>query len=75
MPISTEHRPHNFIDAYRYWAHLSDRQRAALDQLILEQRQERGRNEDTHQGADRDSGSSHRDDRTDSDCLGTSDGP
>lgn len=34
-----------------------------------------GKHEDTHQGADRDSGSSHRDDRTDSDCLGTSDGP
>ncbi len=35
----------------------------------------RREHENTHQGADRDSGSSHRDDRTDSDCLGTSDGP
>lgn len=56
MPMSTEHRPFNFIEG-------------------LKRVSGRREHENTHQGADRDSGSSHRDDRTDSDCLGTSDGP
>ena len=82
MPISTEHRPHNLVDGLRRaWYHaewvMAGRPHGPMTDRhwdLEASKGEGGTYEHQTQGDHRQCVSCHRDDCSDSDCLGTSNG-